>query len=216
MLKYYFQFFTLIIVINSYGQNDSVTISKKLNKARYWLTTKSFNDLKKLSNLVTKNQIHLDSFKVIYNKAFDDLSERLDSLDERERKQKTILTISNLFESTVNYKGRVIDENQPGNVLSLLVEIPIGVNLYAAQNYWAYEKNPMALTELGIGFEKEFLDYFTASLIMSDGYLLMVQKKREMRYQILPLPHLISNQIIYTQTRCILMFGAQPKLVLSI
>lgn len=164
MFKYCFQFFILIIVINSYGQNDSVTISKKLDKARYWLTTKSFNDLKKLSNLVVEHQIPLDSFKVIYNEAFDDLSETLDSLDERERKQKTVFTISNLFESTVNYKGRIIDGNQPGNVLSLLVETPIGVNLYAAQNYWAYEKNPMALTELGIGFEKEFLDYFTASL----------------------------------------------------
>ena len=163
-MYYYISLLFLVIAINSHAQIDTTKLSKKIDKARYWLPRKDFNEVLKSSILYKNRKINSDSFNVLYNHAFDNLKEALDSLDEIERKQKTLVTISNLFESTVNYKGRIIDENQPGNVLSLLIETPVGINFYAAQNYWAYEKKPFALTEIGIGYEKEFLDYFTASV----------------------------------------------------
>ena len=50
-----------------------------------------------------------------------------------------------------------------------------------AENYWSYEKRPFALTELGIGYEKDFLDYFTIG-IDYERWIFTNGSKKERKY----------------------------------
>lgn len=143
------------------SQSDTALINKKINHASYWFSSYHLKELIKRANQTKLHKLSVDSFNIYFKETFNDYADILDSIEAEERKHQTTVTISNYFTTNVNYKGRIIDENQFGNTPSILLEMPIGINLYAAENYWSQEKKPFALTELGIGYEKEFLDYFT-------------------------------------------------------
>ena len=151
-------FFTISIV--GLSQTDTIEINKKVNLARFWLPKNQFQNLNKLAIQTKLHLLSKDSFNLSYKEALNNYAGVLDSIEAEERKHQTTVTISNYFTTNVNYKGRIIDENQFGNTPSILLEMPIGINLYAAENYWNQEIKPLALTELGVGYEKEFLDYF--------------------------------------------------------
>ena len=152
-----------------------------MKHAKFWLPSLHFQALNKSATQTRLHQLSIDSFKVLYHETLDNYVEELDSVEYEEKKHKTIFTLSNYFTTNVNYKGRIIGDNQPGNVMSFLVETPFGLTFYAAENYWSYEKNPFALTELGVGYEKDFLDYFTIG-VDYERWIFTNGSKKERKY----------------------------------
>ncbi len=156
----YLFFFLINFQLVGYAQ-DSLLISKKMKQAKFWLSSSRFQALNKFACKAYVRQLPVDSFKVLYHEALNNYAGELDSLEYEDKKNRTTFTLSNSFTTNVNYKGRIIGDNQLGNVVSVLVETPFGLNFYVAENYWSYEIKPLALTELGVGYENDFLDYFT-------------------------------------------------------
>lgn len=152
-----------------------------MKHAKFWLSTQRFQTLNRIANKTQLHQLSIDSFKELYYETFNNYVNELDSLEYEEKKHKTTFTISNYFTTNVNYKGRIIGDNQPGNVISILAEIPSGLNFYAAENYWSYEKKTFALTELGVGYEKDFLDYFTIG-VDYERWIFTNGSKKERKY----------------------------------
>ena len=177
----YLVFFLVNWQLIGYAQKDSLFITKKMEHAKFWLSTPRFQTLNKIANKTQLHQLSIDSFKVLYHETLSNYVDELDSLEYEEKKHKTTFTLSNYFTTNVNYKGRIIGDNQPGNVVSILVEMPFGLNFYVAENYWSYEKKPFALTELGIGYEKDFLDYFTIG-VDYERWIFANGSKKERKY----------------------------------